>query len=441
MMSKPGRSRLPGRLPEPADRAVDDVFADCPHGLVVDSETIHDARTEVLHDQVGVTGQAQEQLAAARALEIERDASLVAVRHRERVALAGDVRGQSTSVVASRKPLDLDDVGAQIREHHRAVGASEEAGQVENPKVVERTHKEFEMYPVSWDDAPRCRKLAHHFEHVKRGTVRRMSDVQSIDRAVAILRCFTPRTPLLGISGIARATGLSTSTTHRLLRSMEANRIVRQAADRRYALGPLLVQLVRSGAASTTLRDAALAAMTELRDSTDETVGVHELLPSDQRTVLDQVESHQPLRRTYTEIGVPIPLTHGAPGRILLAFLPEERREAILAKPIAAVTPATITDADEMRRQLEEDRRRHFAVSLAERTAGIRTVAAPIFDHRGAVVGCLSISGPEARMPEERLLALGPRVRDAAWSVAEVLGATDEVVQTQLAARPVVGAA
>src|SRR3712207_4488152 len=90
------------------------------------------------------------------------------------------------------------------------------------------------------------------------------SSVQSIDRAVAILRCFDARRPLLGISDIARATGLSTTTTHRLLMALQANNVVRQTSDRRYGLGPLLVQLARNGAVPTTLRDAALGVMTAL---------------------------------------------------------------------------------------------------------------------------------------------------------------------------------
>jgi DNA-binding IclR family transcriptional regulator len=256
--------------------------------------------------------------------------------------------------------------------------------------------------------------------------------VQSIDRAVQILRCFSPRTPTLGITDIARTTGLSTSTVHRLLGALLANRLVRQTADRRYALGPLLVQLVRGGAAPTTLRDAALPTMTALRDAVDETVGLHELLPSDERAVLDQVESHQPLRRTYTEFGVPIPLTYGAPGKIMLALLPEPRREPILRRPIAAVTPTTITDPEALRTELRRDRERRFAFSLAERTPGIRTVAAPIFDAGGEVIGCLSVSGPEVRMPKRRLSELAPRVRDAAWEVSEILGATREAVEARL---------
>ena len=76
---------------------------------------------------------------------------------------------------------------------------------------------------------------------------------------------------------------------------------------------------------TTTLRDVASPAMTVLRNEVEETVGLHPLTMSDERLVIDQVASHQPLRRTCTtEIGVPIPLP-GAPGE---CYAPGNRRHA-----------------------------------------------------------------------------------------------------------------
>jgi IclR family acetate operon transcriptional repressor len=262
--------------------------------------------------------------------------------------------------------------------------------------------------------------MASHSPAPRRGSV------QSIDRAVAILRCFDGRRPDLGISDLARSTGLSTSTVHRLLLAMQANQLVRQTADRRYALGPLVVQLARGGGLPDTLRDAAMPVLRALRDETEETAAVHELLPSRHRVVVDQVESHHQLRRTYTEFGIPVPLPQGAPGKALLAFLPWEEQATVLAGTLAQVTPQTITDRDLLAAQLAEARSLGFAKSLSERTPGIRTVAAPVFDFSGQVVGCLSLSGPEMRMPPERMEQLGERVVPAAWSVSQLLGATTQ---------------
>jgi IclR family acetate operon transcriptional repressor len=249
--------------------------------------------------------------------------------------------------------------------------------------------------------------------------------VQSIDRAVAILRCFDARRPDLGISDLARATGLSTSTVHRLLLSLQANGLIRQTADRRYALGPLVAQLARSGGIPDTLREAALPVLRALRDETEETAAVHELLPSGERVVVDQVESHHQLRRTYTEFGIPVPLPQGAPGKVLLAFAPWEQQAAALAVPLEQVLPQTITDPEVIAAQLAEARRTGFARSMSERTPGIRSVAAAVFDFSGKAVGCISLSGPELRMASERMDQLGRLVAQAAWSVSEVLGATE----------------
>ena len=258
------------------------------------------------------------------------------------------------------------------------------------------------------------------------------SGVQSIDRAVAILRCFDVHHSTLGISEIARMTGLSTSTTHRLLNAMTSNRLLAQAPDRRYRPGPLLVQLGRSGAVPSTLKGAALPFMTALRDEVDETVGLHELLPSGERAVVDQVESRQELRRHYTDIGVPIQLVHGAPGKAILSTLPWSRQVRALEQEITAVTDRTVTDPVELAAELALARERGWAFSDAERTPGIRALAAAVFDHTGKAIGALGLSVPSVRIDDSRAEELGARVAEVAWDVSEALGATHDAVEAQL---------
>ena len=108
--------------------------------------------------------------------------------------------------------------------------------------------------------------------------------------------------------------------------------------------------------------------------------------------MVDQVESRQELRRTYTDIGVPIAAAARRPGKAILSMLPVAQQEYWLSRPIESVTPRTITDPDELRAELAMARSRGWAGSRSERTPGIRAVAAPIFDHSGAVIGALGLS-------------------------------------------------
>ncbi|MGH3096911.1 MAG: IclR family transcriptional regulator [Streptosporangiales bacterium] len=250
----------------------------------------------------------------------------------------------------------------------------------------------------------------------------RRSGVQAIDRAVALLRCFTGEQTELGISQLGQLTGLSTSTTHRLLVALQAGGLVQQADNRRYRLGPLVLRLAHALHSRLDLRSAALPTMRQVRDETGETVGLHSLLPDLSRAVVDQVESPQPLRRTYTELGEPIPLNHGAPGKVLLAYLHEGQLEEVLARPLTPATPTTPVDADALRGQLAAIRERGYALSFAERVRAIHTAAAPIRDLGGHAAAALSITGPESRMPEERLHALGRRAVQAADQIGELLG-------------------
>jgi IclR family transcriptional regulator, acetate operon repressor len=261
--------------------------------------------------------------------------------------------------------------------------------------------------------------------------VRRRDGVQSIDRAVAILRCFDGRKPELGISELARSTGLSTSTVHRLLGAMQANHLVRQTGTKRYGLGPLLLQLAHSGAMPRTLREAALPFMTDLRDEFDETIGLHELHGA-HRIVVAQVESHQELRRTYTDIGVPIRVVYGGPGKAILSVLPTDERRRHLAKPIEPLTTTTIVDPAAIEGELEATRARGYAESRAQRTVGIYAVAAPVFDHTQKVVGALGASVPDVRMSADRAEKIGSRVREVAWELSTALGATAEGVHASV---------
>lgn len=247
--------------------------------------------------------------------------------------------------------------------------------------------------------------------------------VQVFDRAVAILDAFTPERSALGVSEIARITGLSRSTVHRLLATLRSHELVQQLpGSKQYALGPHLLRLAQIAFSTMNLKTIARGIMETLRNRCDETVGLHTRLDPTNRTVLDQVESNQPLRRTYTEIGLPIPIYQGAPGKVLLANSPQELQEEVLAGRLEAATPHTITDGDRLRHELERTRAEGYALSFEERVVGTSTVAVPIANHTGTVVAALSVSGPSTRLSRDRLLGFLPLCWEAAVEISNKLG-------------------
>jgi DNA-binding IclR family transcriptional regulator len=247
--------------------------------------------------------------------------------------------------------------------------------------------------------------------------------VQAFDRAVAILDAFTPERSALGVSEIARITGLSRSTVHRLLVTLRRHELVQQLPDsRNYALGPHLLRLAQIAFSNVNLQATAKNVMEQLRGRCDETVGLHALLDPATRTVLDQAESTQPLRRTYTEIGLPIPIYQGAPGKVLLAYSPPELQDQVLTGRLEAATARTITDPDKLRAELARTRRNGYALSFEERVPGTSTVAVPIANHTGAVVAALSVTGPSSRLDRKRLLGFVPLASEAARAISSNLG-------------------
>ncbi|KUI23709.1 IclR family transcriptional regulator [Mycobacterium sp. GA-2829] len=246
------------------------------------------------------------------------------------------------------------------------------------------------------------------------------SGIAAVDRAVAVLDVFTRGRMRLGASDIARATGLSTSTAHRVLASLCAHGLVTKVGPN-YALGPRILQLAAAAHDTGNLAAVARPVMTRLRDATGETVGLH-VNKDGSRFVIDQVESTQPLRRTYTEWGQPIPLHQGAPSRVLLAFADDQTIARVLAGPFEGITANTVVDRDQLAEQIESIRRSGYTFSFEERVAGIRSIAVPLRDYTGAVVAAMSVTGPAIRVTEDWMHRTLPTILQAAADISAGLG-------------------
>lgn len=249
----------------------------------------------------------------------------------------------------------------------------------------------------------------------------RPGTIQSVERAVAVLKLFGEAEPDLGVSDLARRLRLHKSTVSRLLSTLEAGGFVQQD-DRtgRYRLGLQLATLAGRALTQYDLRDVARPALSELAPAADETVALA-VLDGDVAVNIDQVLAPNPVKHLGW-IGRRLPLHCTAAGKPLLAYQPALVLDALLARPLARYTARTITDPALLRRELGLVRAQGFAVAQEEYEAELSAVGAAVRNHRGEVVASITISGPTYRLGQQRLLELGRAVCRSAERVSALLG-------------------
>ena len=252
---------------------------------------------------------------------------------------------------------------------------------------------------------------------------RTTATVDAIERAIRILDAFSLDRTELGVAEISRKLGLKRSTVHRALVTLEAGGLLRQVgANQKYTLGPKILHLAHILQSQLSLQAIALPYMRALRDRCNETVALH-VPEGGGRVVVQQVESTHDLRRTYHNIGKVLPLYAGSPGKLLMAYLPQDEVDRVVAETgLKPFTPLTITDPEQFKVELERIRRRGYAISLGEHTPSINSVSCPIRNQEGRVVGVINISGPSVRLTEAKLLEYLPMLQETTLSISRQLG-------------------
>jgi DNA-binding IclR family transcriptional regulator len=248
-------------------------------------------------------------------------------------------------------------------------------------------------------------------------------NIQSIERAAAILRLLSGRTRRLGVVDLAGELGLPKGTVHGLLRTLQHVGFVEQDEETgKYQLGAALLHMGSSYLDGNELRTRALNWSDSLAARTHESVRIG-TLHEGQVLIVHHVFRPDDSLQTL-DVGALLPAHASALGKILLADHPYVAGE-LARGGLESFTPATITDPDALERELERVRKRGWAADIGELVNGEVSCAAPIIDRRGVTVGAMGVSGP----PDRLLVARQPRgdlvafVREAARAVSRELGA------------------
>jgi DNA-binding IclR family transcriptional regulator len=249
--------------------------------------------------------------------------------------------------------------------------------------------------------------------------------LSTVRNAARVLKAFLTREESIGVSELSRRLGLGKSAVHRLLTTLLAEGLVEQ--DPRtggYRLGIVMFELGEAVKVHLDLHAAAGPVLAQLREQTGESsqVGV---LDGDEVVYVDRLESAHTLR-LFTETGRRVPAHCTSSGKVLLAHCREATRERILARPLPALTPHTITDPDALRAELAAIRARGWAEAVNEREIGVASIASPIRDVRGDVVAALSIGAPVARFGAVPRRRIARTLVEAGEAVSRRLGWSPE---------------
>ena len=169
------------------------------------------------------------------------------------------------------------------------------------------------------------------------------------------------------------------------------------------------------------LATCARPMMEQLRDKCGEEVSLY-IMIDNHRTCIERIPSKYGIAMTGS-VGVKLPLHAGASGQVLLAYLPEEKRRAIIGtEKLEKYTPNTLTDPVKLEAKLKTIQEQGYAVSREEREPGAYSIVAPICEVSGKVIASLSTAGPLYRLDDENLKTNIKDVLAAANQISQKMG-------------------
>jgi IclR family acetate operon transcriptional repressor len=246
--------------------------------------------------------------------------------------------------------------------------------------------------------------------------------VQSVDRAMLLLEALGEDEEGYRLTDLAIRTGLSPSTAHRLLTTLEKRRFVAfDQSDNMWHVGR---QTFAVGSAFVRRRNfvaPALPFLRRLRDLTHETANLG-IADDGEVIVLTQVESRE-IMRAITRVGGRAPMAASGIGKAILATYSDQDVVAIIQRHgMKRLTPKSVVRAGELRDALEVVRREGYAVDDEEFLMGLRCVAAVVYNDQAEALAAISVSGLASRVPATRVPELGRLVRETARDLTLALG-------------------
>lgn len=263
-------------------------------------------------------------------------------------------------------------------------------------------------------------------EKVRRGRPASSSantaQVQSLSRGLQLLEAIAEAGQGALLTDLAQQLELPLSTAHRLLNTLEQRGFVRREGEQeRWFIGATGFKIGNAFLASRDFVSQAKPLLKALVARVGETANLS-VLESEAAVIIAQEQCRE-MMRMMVPLGSRSPLHASGVGKAILSFLPASDREALLdSVSLDRITPWTLVTREALTTQLQQIRKRGWAYDDQEHAVGLRCIAACIFDESSQPIAAISVSGPLARISDERAMHLGDVVRECAMQVTTYIG-------------------
>lgn len=246
--------------------------------------------------------------------------------------------------------------------------------------------------------------------------------VQSVDRALSIIETLAEDDEGYRLSDLAIRTGLSTSTVHRLLATLESRRFVQfDRAASKWHVGSRAFTVGASFARRRNFSTQAMPYLRKLRDLTRETANLA-VVDDEFIIVLTRMESRE-IMRSLTQVGGRVAMVTSGVGKAVLATYSDEDVGAVIRHHgMPRLTEKSIVRPSDLFRELEKIRKQGFALDDEEACMGLRCIAAVVYNDCAEPLAAISVSGMTSRLTDHRLPEVGQIVREVAGELTVALG-------------------
>jgi IclR family acetate operon transcriptional repressor len=250
---------------------------------------------------------------------------------------------------------------------------------------------------------------------------KRNYDITALQRGLRLLHLFCESPLGLTAKQVAGLSRLPVSTVHRFLANLVAAGFLSRDREGNHQLGIACFAIGQAAVAQLDIRRVSRPYLQELNRQTRETIHLT-VLHGLSAVYVEKLDSPEPLR-IHSRIGATVPLYCTAVGKVMLAYMPADEQERVLAGLVLKrLTANSVGSLQELKAELYRVRKNGYACDLEEHELHIRCVAAPIWDHSGSVQSSLSITAPTVRMPVTRLRQLAPLIQAAGLQISRELG-------------------